>query len=194
MRPLGSLLLGLCLGLASTSSHAAPLWTVEDGSELGFTASQQGQPVGGRFTGFDATIAFDPADLATSRIEVEIDVTSIDSGHGDRDQLLRSPAFFDAATWPKARFTSEQIVTSHGSGYEALGRLQIRDVVQEVRLPFQLLIEDDPEDGSQLLARAEGALVISRLAYGVGQGEWSSTKTVGDEVEIHLAIIASRPR
>jgi polyisoprenoid-binding protein YceI len=196
MQLLGRFLLGLGLAaaLASAPAHGAPLWTVDEASELGFTALQQGQPVDGRFTAFAATIAFDPTALDSSRIEVEIDIASVDSGHGDRDQLLRSAAFFDVDRWPMARFVSEQIVARGGTGYEVLGQLQIRDVSEAVRLPFELVIEDHPDDPGRLLARAEGALTISRLAYGVGQGEWTSTQTVGDEVTIRIAIVASRPR
>lgn len=174
--------------------QAAPLWTVQEESELRFVASQQGQPVEGRFAGFTATIAFDRDELASSSIEVEIDVASVATAHADRDQALRSKAFFDAATWPTARFVGERIVHAGGGTYLAEGRLQIRDVDQAVTLPFELTIEDHPDDPDRLLARAEGELAISRLAYGVGQGEWESTATVGDEVTIQLSIVASRRR
>ncbi|HSA81308.1 MAG TPA: YceI family protein, partial [Geminicoccaceae bacterium] len=132
----------------------------------------------------------DPADLANSRVEVEIDAASITTGHKDRDTTLRSSGFFDVAKWPTAHFTSAELTHESGDRYEAHGRLTIRDVTRDVVLPFELTIE---EDGGRQLAKANGELTISRLDYGVGQGDWASTKTVGEEVVIRIEIRATRP-
>lgn len=150
-----------------------------------------GQPVQGGFEDFAAEIAFDPEDLAASRIVVEIDTTSITTGHGDRDATLRSSQFFATDQWPSARFESEELVRRDGDAYEARGSLTIRDLTRDVVLPFELAIR---EDGGGLAARAEGELTISRLEFGIGQGEWASTETVGEDVTIHIAIDATRPR
>ena len=40
-------------------------------------------------------------------------------------------------------------------------------------------------------ARAEGGLVIKRLDYGIGQGDWEDTSLVADEVEIFFEIKAT---
>ena len=77
-----------------------------------------------------------------------------------------------------------------GDRYEAHGQLTIRDVTRDVVLPFELTIE---ETGGGKVANAVGELTISRLDYGVGQGEWASTKTVGEEVVIRIEIVASAP-
>lgn len=182
----------LCLttGGLETTARAAANWTVEDGSALRFMALQQGAPVEGSFAAFEATIDFDPKDLASSRIEVLIDTTSITTGHKDRDATLRSPAFFHAEQWPTARFASHTIAATGKGHYEAKGELTIRDVTKEVVLPFTLAIAPDPEAGGQE-ARAEGELAIKRLDYGVGQGEWAATATVADEVKIQIAIVAT---
>ena len=60
-------------------------------------------------------------------------------------------------------------------------------------LPFELTIAADPAAAGRLLATAEGELTISRLDYGVGQGDWASTRTVGEEVVIRIEIRATRP-
>lgn len=178
---------------------AAPLdalddpWTIEEGSELGFIAFQQGSEVAGQFNVFDAKIAFDPDDLENSRISVDIDATSIDTGQSSRDDTLKSPSFFDTATWPSAAFESETITATGDGQYEAAGRLTIRDVTKDVVLTFSLDIQPDPADPSRDHAEAKGELPILRLDYGVGQGDWSSTGTVADEVVITLHIKASKP-
>ena len=125
---------------------------------------------------------------------VEIDAVSITTGHKDRDAALRSSAFFDVAQWPTARFASAELIHRSGAVYAAQGQLTIRDVARQVVLPFELTIGADPDAADRLLASAKGELKISRLDYGVGQGEWASTKTVGAEVVIRLEIRATRPR
>ncbi|MGI9418404.1 MAG: cytochrome b/b6 domain-containing protein [Geminicoccaceae bacterium] len=168
-------------------------WTIEEGSTLGFIALQQGSEVPGSFDIFDAVIVFDPDDLENSRIDVDIDVTSINTGQKARDDTLNSPSFFDTATWPSAAFKS-RIVTATGEGqYEAAGTLTIRDVTKDAVLPFSLTIQADPEDPARERAEAIGELPILRLDYGVGQGDWSSTGTVADEVVITIDIDASKP-
>jgi polyisoprenoid-binding protein YceI len=184
--PLGLWLLG--------GSPLAASWTVEDGSAIGFTATQQGRPVDGHFETFTAAIDFDPDDLAASRIEVVIDVASIATGHRDRDLTLRSPAFFDVARWPSARFASDEIEHRQDERYEARGTLTMRDVTRDVVLPFALAIAPHPETPGALQARAAGELTVRRLDYGIGQGDFASTATVGDEVVIRIEVVARRPR
>jgi polyisoprenoid-binding protein YceI len=183
----------VCL-LMSLQSALAQVWTLEDGSQIRFTFLQQGSPVEGRFDRFTADITFDPDNLGKSLVEVEIDTTSIDTGHKDRDTLLRSSAFFDVQRWPMAHFASGRITHRGGNAYETKGQLTIRDVTKNVLLPFTLVIGDDPGAPNRLRALAKGELTISRLDYGVGQGDWASTKTVGEKVVIDFEIQASRLR
>lgn len=168
-------------------------WAVEEGSTLGFIALQQGSEVKGTFERFDAEIVFDPDDLDGSRIDVDIDATSIDTGQSSRDETLNSPSFFDTATWPSAAFKSGAITSTGEGQYEAVGTLTIRDVTKDVVLPFTLTIEPDPDDPARERSNAKGDLPILRLDYGVGQGDWTSTTTVADEVVITIDIQASRP-
>ena len=172
---------------------AAPAWTVLETSRLGFVATQQGQPVEGRFETFQAAIAFAEDELATSRIEVTIQTASATMGQSERDQAIRSSALLAVEEHPVATFVSDEIGTA-GEGYEARGRLTIRGVTKEVVLPFSLVIEDDPADPAAVRARAEGELTIARLDFGVGQGDFASTTTIGNEVVVRIEIDASRPR
>lgn len=185
-------LLGLALVLP-TSVQAAS-WQLEEGSAIRFEAYLQGAPVAGTFERFEAEIVFDPADLATSRIDVEVDTASVTTGHEDRDTALRSPGLLDVAQWPIARFVSDRIEHLGGEDYQALGQLTIREVWDDVVLPFTLKITDHPADPGRLQADVQGGLTISRLAYGVGQGEWASTAMVGEDVAITIAIRATAPR
>ncbi len=181
-------------GDQSSAAAGNGAWVVEEGSVLGFIARQQGSPVPGSFGSFAAEILFDPDDLDNSRFRVDIDATSISTGHNDRDQMLNSPSFFDTKQWPAATFESIAISAAGDGRYEAAAKLTIRDVTKDVMLPFTLEITSDPDDSARELAHAKGELPIQRLDYGIGQGDWASTVTVADEVVITVDIKASRTK
>lgn len=177
-----------------TQDTAGIAWVIEEGSALGFIARQQGSPVPGSFQSFHADIQFDPDDLENSRFSVDIDVTSILTGHNDRDKMLNSPSFFDTETWPTAQFKSTDIHAAADGRYEATAELTMRDVTKTVSLPFSLEITADPDDPTREVAHAKGELPIMRLDYGIGQDDWASTVTVADEVVITIDIQASRTK
>lgn len=179
---------------ASTAAITTGAWAIQEGSALGFIAQQQGSDVAGSFANFDAEILFDVDDLENSRLSVEIDATSITTGHTDRDQTLNSASFFETKKWPAATFRSKKITAIGDGQFEALADLTMRDVTKEVTLPFTLEIQGDPDDPSRELAHAKGDLPILRLDYGIGQGDWTSTATVADEVVITIDITASRAK
>ena len=186
------ILVGAMLLLAPAVLLAdAPEWSVDpDGSSVVFIADQSGAPVEGRFESFEASVRFDPDDLAGSSVFVRIAMASVESGNSDRDATIRSKDLFDVDNWPEALFEAAAFEPDGNGGYLARGRLTMRDVTQEVTLPFDLTIE---QGGDTATAQARGEVTVSRLAYGVGQGQWQDTSIVADEVTIRIDIIASRP-
>jgi polyisoprenoid-binding protein YceI len=172
----GLLLAALC---AQPAFAAAP-WSMDaQSSRLRFTAVQAGGEFDGEFRRFDAGIRFDPADLAGSRFTVTVDTASVDTKDADRDGILRGPEFFDVARWPSARFETTGFTALGATRFEASGRLTMRDVTREVRLPFEFVI--DPGGGA---ASMKGGTRVQRLDFGIGQGEWQDTTWVGNEVGI----------
>ena len=67
----------------------------------------------GRFNTFSGEFSYDESNPSASKVAVDIDVTSIDSNHAERDKHLRSDKFLDVGRFPKARFVS--------TGFEELG-------------------------------------------------------------------------
>src|SRR5918992_664587 len=87
----------LFVGLA----YAASQWVMQPKqSELTFTATQAGAPFQGKFEKFSADISFDPANIASSRLEVKIDLRSVDSKDSERDDTLKGPDLFAVEKWP----------------------------------------------------------------------------------------------
>jgi polyisoprenoid-binding protein YceI len=163
-------------------AYAATQWSVQPKeSSLGFTATQAGAKFDGRFDKFSADIRFDPADLAGSRFDVRIDMTSVNTQDAERDDTLRGADLFNVAKSPAAQYVAEQF-TDKGTGkFSATGQLTLRNVTRPVPIEFSF---EKNADGAWL----KGTASIRRLDFGVGQGEWKDTDTVGNDVQIHFAL------
>lgn len=173
MRRLAWLALLLALPAAATS------WRMDAAaSRLGFVATQAGAKFEGRFTRFTAAVEFDPANPADGSFDVRIDVASAETGESQRDGLIRGPDFFAAGQFPEARYEASGF-EPQADGYVALGRLTLRGVTRPVRVSFRFAPEATGQGG-----RLSGQATVSRLAFGVGQGEWQSTEWVGDSVDV----------
>ena len=80
---------------------AAPLCATDyvqaPGSSLAFAGSYQGEVFTGRFPGFATRLSFDPAQLATSRLDVVIPLASATTGNEDYDPEMRGKWIADVA-------------------------------------------------------------------------------------------------
>jgi len=173
-------------GLVGGPAAAATAWQLEPAaSRLGFSATQAGAVFDGRFTRFGAEIHFDEADLASSRFEVDIDTSSADTGEARRDEILQGPDFFWVDRYPTAVFEAVDFSVS-GDACLARGTLTLRGVSKPV--PVRFRFERLPEGGALLVGSAR----LRRLDFGVGQGEWTATEWIGDEVEVSFELRLSR--
>jgi polyisoprenoid-binding protein YceI len=153
-------------------------------SSLDFSFAQAGAENKGKFTKFPLTFDFAPDNPAGSRLDVTVEVTSLDTGDKDRDDTLRGSDLFDVAKFPQARFTATQI-NKTASGYDAVGKLTIRGVTRDVHVPFAFRTAD--EQGHPV-GYMTGKTTVKRLDFGVGQGDWKSTEWVGNDVTVSYTI------
>ncbi len=168
--------------LAAAAAAAAASYTSEpDQSRLEFVGVQAGAEFKGVFHKFTANVDFTPESPAGSRIEVQIDMNSVDSKDKDRDTTMRGKDVFDVAQYPTAHYLTKSITRS-ASGFSAVGTLTLRGVTKDVPIEFQF---------ANLAAGAKltGSAKLNRLDFGVGQGDWKSTETVGDAVKINFSLV-----
>ena len=184
-----SILLGLvavCAAPVAAFAAPAPAWTVDKAaSAIRFTSSMGGESFTGAFRRWDADIRFDPANLAGSSVTASIDTTSAATGNSDRDQALPTPDFFAAAKFPRATFIAHSFTAQGGGHYQAVGQLTLRGVTKPLTLPFTLVIT-----GAQ--AKMNATIALNRLAFGVGQGQWSTTEAIPGPVTVSIALSAKR--
>jgi cytochrome b561 len=165
---------------------SAPLWAIDTAaSKIGFEFTQYGQAVSGSFGAFEGTIRFDAANLPESLADIRIESASLTTGESGRDEQAKGADWFDAAQFPEIRFVSRTFTHETDNRYSAAGSLTIRGVTKDITLPFTLDIKDN-----KALMTAE--LTLNRLDYGVGQGEWASVDTIGNDVKIAISVSAAR--
>ena len=176
----------LVLGLPVTAFAApVPSWSVDGGSKLGFVGKMSGEAFNGVFRRWTAQIAFDPKNLAASKVGVTVDVASAATGDADRDQALPTDDWFAAGKHPRATFVTRAFKDLGGGRYQAMGDLTIRGVSRPVVLPFTLVIAGDT-------ARMNGQLALNRAAFGIGQGKWATGDMVDTQVTVTIAVTAHR--
>ncbi len=157
---------------------------IADQSEVTYVASQAGVQVEGNFNRFDAQVNLDPKHPESSSVSFSVDTASVAFPSSDVQNELARPDWFDTSRFPKAQFRSSSLRGLGAGRYEIAGTLTIKSHVHDVRFPVDL-------KRSGATTFAVGALSIKRLDYGIGEGEWSDTSLVDDEVQIKFKIALS---
>jgi polyisoprenoid-binding protein YceI len=164
------------LALLLPAAAFARDWQVDAAkSTLTFKGSYQGESFDGRFKKFDATIAYDAADLSKAKFDVTIDLKSADTGSGERDESLATSDFFDTGKTPNAHFVTESFAKA-GDGVEAKGNLTIRNTTKPVTLEVKFA-----ESGNT--ATLDVDTTLKRADFGLGNGsDWAD---IGADVPVH---------
>ena len=178
---LGAVMLGLVAG-AGVARAAGTAGYVADpaASRLEFIGVQAGAEFKGVFHKFTATVDLAPDALAAARIDVQIDLASLDTGDKDRDKTMRGADIFDIPHFATAHYVTRTI-TRTATGYTAVGALTLRGVTKDVPIDFQFV----PGQGG---AKLDGTAKLKRLEFGVGQGDWKSTEWVADVVKVSFSL------
>lgn len=172
---------------------ATTKWTVDSvHSSIDFSVKHMMiAKVKGSFREFEAQIEADPADLTTASIQFFIDLSSVDTRNGDRDNHLRSADFFDVEKYPRMTFQSTRIVKTGEGEYEITGNLNLHGVTRAET--FSVTFEGagkDPWGNEKVGFSGRGS--IKRSDYGLTYNALLETGGVliGDEVKISLEIEA----
>jgi polyisoprenoid-binding protein YceI len=177
--------------LTSVPGYVAGTWSIDPvHSEVGFAARHMMvSKVRGRFRTFSGQIVTG-ADPRESSVTAEIDLSSIDTGHEQRDAHIKSADFFEVETHPTMTYRSTGI-RPHGDGFIVDGKLTLKGVTKEVPLTLELNgFGPDPYGGTRagFTATAE----INRRDFGVNFNAVleSGLAVVSDKITIHLEIEA----
>lgn len=153
-------------------------------SEIGFVSKQMGVPVEGHFKKFDAQVTFDPTKPQASHIAFTIDTGSATVGVRETDSELPKPEWFNVGKFPQASFQSSAVKGLGGGRFEVTGKLSIKGSSQDVVVPVQLT-----QSGGTTVAA--GSFGLKRLAFKIGDGDWSDTSMVADDVQVKFKLALS---
>ena len=181
---LGIALAASALGLgAGTGAHAATKLLPAQ-SEIVFVSKQMGVPVEGVFKKFEASINFDPKKPEGGSVTLAIDTSSASLGIPQTDAELPKPEWFNSARFPRATFQSSALKGLGGGRYEINGKLSIKGSVRDIVVPVSLT----QAAGTSL---ASGSLVIKRLEFKIGEGDWADVGLVGNDVQVRFKLALS---
>lgn len=162
---------------AATAGSAFSLVAAHSSLTYGFT--QAGAENEGRFKAF--AVSFDPT---AGQLQVVIDMRSFDTGDRQRNDILGGKDLFDVTQYPRSRFTASRVAKT-ATGYEAMGSLTLRGVTRNITVPFTwrtAMTQGRP------VGYLSGQVIVRRLDFGVGQGQWQSTEWVGNDVTLHYSL------
>ena len=151
---------------ATSAFSAAPTWNLDKAhSGIYFSIDHIFSKVNGHFNEFNTDIAFDPADLAGSKFDFEIQVGSIDT------------------------FKSSKISDQGNGMYDVAGTLTIKEKDYNLTLPLKLEgIKEHPAKKGTDVAGFNGRVTIDRLAHGVGAGKFYDMGVVGKDVDVFVTL------
>jgi polyisoprenoid-binding protein YceI len=153
--------------------------------------------VRGRFTKWSGHLELDEQDLARSRVDVEIDVASVDTHEPQRDAHLRSADFFEADKHPTIVFKSKRVEEKGKEHLAVTGDLTIRGVTREVVLDVERggIVAKDP--WGKRRAGFTATAKINRKEFGVSfnqvldQGGLALGEDVAITIEVEATAAAS---
>lgn len=174
------LMAGLCLAVGAHAQQKL----LPAQSEIVFVSKQMGVPVEGRFTRFDAQIAFDPKKPQAGKASFNIDLASASLGAAETEAELKQPGWFNSAKVPQASFTSTGMKALGGGRFEIAGKLTLKGVTRDLVVPATLT-----QAGAS--TTASGSFTLQRIDFKIGEGEWNDVSIVANDVLVKFKLALS---
>lgn len=169
------------------------VWVIDPAhSSISTTAHHLGlSAIHGRFTRFTGVITVDP-EVTRSRVEVDIDPASIDTGNAQRDEHLRAPDFFDVQAHPRMGFTAAG-VRREGENWVLQGDLSLLDVTRPVTLQLSYAGSGpDPWGGTRAAFSATTELHRDDFAMNWNQAVGIGVAVFGTTLKVAIDVQAVR--
>lgn len=156
-------------------------WAVQEG-EISITVKQLGSDVTGGFADWTAAITFDDSvtEGPAGTVDVTISIGSLTLGSVTGQAL--GADFFNAESFPTARYTADLIRSPAGDRAE--GTLTIKDQSVPVAFPFDLQITDG-------VATVTADTMLDRRNYGIGESQ-TDESSVGFSVGVSISLSAAQ--
>lgn len=174
------------------TSASGNQWKIDpDHSEIRFQVKHILTTVSGVFNEFKGDINFDPQMPSKGKFNFTVNVKSVNTNNGKRDNHLKSKDFFSADRFPEMIFTSSRISHKMDNQYELEGKMSIKDVTKNIIIVFEFLNPTPhPFDKKNIVGGFVTKFTIPRLDYHVGNGKFLKMGVVGESVNVEIAVEA----
>jgi polyisoprenoid-binding protein YceI len=120
----------------------------------------------GRFNDFDGDFSYDAKAPEKSSISVNIDTTSLDSNHAERDKHLKGSDFLNVSKFPTATFKSTKFEPKDENTATVTGTFTLHGVTKNISFDVNKIGEGkDPWGGYRV--GFEGKTTLKLADYGI---------------------------
>ena len=179
----------IVLAVALSASVASVIQAAEynqvqaEQSRIGFSYTQMGVPMDGRFKKFSGQLSFDPAQPTTAKAAIAVDLASIDTGTPEADTEVAGKQWFNTPAFPTARFESVSVKALGDNRYEVSGTLTIKGKTQAIVVPASFTAQGTT-------GVFDGGFTIRRGDFAIGEGSWSAFDIVANDIQIKFKLTA----
>ncbi|MET0290134.1 MAG: YceI family protein [Pseudoxanthomonas sp.] len=143
----------------------------------------------GTVSGSEGTLAFDPGDWHSARVDITVPLARIDFGDADWNKAVQARNLLDVARHPQARFVSNRIEPIDAQHFIAYGQLTLHGVTHETALDVRFnQLKRHPLPPFRRTAGFSATAKLSRAAFGIDA--WTSV--IGDTVTLRIEAEATR--
>ncbi|CAD2224763.1 polyprenyl-pyrophosphate binding protein [Pseudoalteromonas sp. 3J6] len=139
----------------------------------------------GRFNTFDGQFNYDAKNPNASQISVNIDTTSLDSNHAERDKHLRGGDFLNVSKYPQASFKSTAIkFDQDGEEATVTGEFTLHGITKTISFEIDKIGEGkDPWGGYRVGFEGETSLKLADYGIDYDLGPASTHVDIGLFIE-----------
>jgi polyisoprenoid-binding protein YceI len=190
MRPIAIAFASIAALILSPLAHADEYEIDPTHTHVGFTISHMGfSETYGVFKNVSGTLTLDEAKPEASKIDVTIDVASLDTANEKRDEHVKGKDFLDAATYPTMTFKSTKVEVTGKDTATITGDLTLHGVTKPVGLFVKLnKAGPSPMDKSRQVAGFSALGKLKRSDFGIT----TYIPMIGDEVTLAISTEAVR--
>jgi polyisoprenoid-binding protein YceI len=169
--------------IPSASLAAAPVFAITPGTSTVNFHVNASMNVSGKFDKWTSSLTFTSPELSTGVFKLTVDASSVDTGDGMKNGVLKGDKFFDVKHNPVITFQSTKITQTGPTTLSMTGNFMIRGVSKPQTL---LLTVNRTGDGGEI----KGTMTFNRKDYGMNGG--IPFVRISDHVDVSIDLKARR--
>ena len=151
-------------------------WSISEDHVVKFS----GKYASGSFRSLKGSIVFDEKHPDDAKFDVQIEVTSIETGNKLKNKHAQGEKWFNAEKFPLIHFVSKEVKKTN-KGYEITGELEIKGVKKRLTIPFSF--EEKNNAGV-----FKGTFKVNRKDFGIGKTKGKASDFTTLDVTVPVTV------